>query len=274
MYTYVLIGNVEVYEVLMYDSDADEYYYDEVSIIKSSNRALVYLGEFGTVYQNYADNKLDFDASIAGSLKKPKTEYYEAQREIIALTPNNCADNNGYDRSKPSTDMVARGEIDPHMVDLWLEGCHKLASGKYVIADESAFALGFVFVQGANKGDIALTHISGSGLYSAGINADTWNSNVKDTNISGTVKKGAYFFKVYYKDGSSDTGVYRCDFMNGHIATDVVRIGGIENVNQSKTVDKIVVTCVYEIFGYWKGLFGVTKSTSTNWRCDYTLLFE
>lgn len=272
MYSYVLLGNVEVYEIVMYDAATGQYYIDEVSIVKSSNRALVYLGEFGTVYQNYADKKLHFDTAIIDTLQEPTTEHYDSQREIIQLTPQNCEDNNGYDSSKPSGDNLRKTEINPHVVDLYIDGCHKLDSGKYVIADSSALDIGFIFVQGANSGDIASNR---DAIFSAEVASDTWNSSVKDTNISGTINKGAYFLKVYYKDGSSDEGITKCNFMNGHIATDEISIATITDFNQTRSVSKVLVTCVYEINAYWKdGLGWVTYHTPTNWRCDYTILFN
>jgi len=271
-YYYMLLGIVDVYEAVLYDVKTGEYFYDVLPIVYSSNRALVYVEDIYTLSQSASDTKLDFDLSVIESLTKPTKTIYQAKRYDIEMTPVNCNDNNGYNTADQCSNSVVRDEIDKHVVDVFLEGCYQ-GDSKFIVVDKDKFRLGFKVIQDVE--DIALTQISGSGAYKAWISSDGYNGRVKDTSFNGEVKRGVYYYKVYYKDGSSDSGCSGNHFLNNMgVNDDFTLINSSYTFRDIDAIDRIEITCVYEIHVIFHGFMGFTGNTFSNWRCDKTLYFN
>ena len=232
------------------------------------------------ILRTYFYETASFKAQEIANEIAPPAEKVVTKTYDIELTPNNCNDNNGFDITKPSTDETAKNEINPHIVDLYICGCEKNEDGDYIVRNAEDFEVGFRFVQGTSGGEIELTHIKGSGVYSANISDDSFSDKVLETKINKKQGMGSYYYKIYYKNGKTgdDTNSYKCDFMRSHSKDDTVQIitkSIIDDGYELKDVDKIKITCVYEIAAWWKDFLGwVSYSTITNWRCDYTIQFE
>ena len=212
-------------------------------------------------------------SELAGKMLSRSEDEIETESYKIVLEPKSCQDNNGYNTDKPATSDIAKNEIDPHVVDLYVLGCVKNENDTYTIANKQAFEIGFVFVQGTKIGDIGLTHYNGSTVDYARVDGDSYSDHVKDTGINEKIDYGAYYYQVIYKDGTSDTGTKACNFMKGKSKNDIqVLINNEYKFNEKKKVDKINITCVYEIEAHYTG--GCGGNTYTNWRCDYTINFE
>lgn len=278
-YLYVLIGNIDVYNVVVVDKETDEFEIYTFSVVTSASRCLIYLGN-DKKYPSQSDITIEFNINdvlhiieIEPTITIPSFDLdAELATITVDLTPKNCEDNGKYDIKTPISNEVAKKEIDPDMLDLQIFGCIINNDGKYVISDRETFGLGFKFLQSYN--DIKLTHCEGSAAFKAEINSDTAASAL-DTNISKTIEKGAYWVKVHYKSGKTEDAYFETNFMNGKHKDDTVSI--LENLDFTQgsidEIEKIEIAVVYEIAVSYTGFLGFTGYTVTNWRYDYTIEF-
>lgn len=276
-YLYVLIGNIDVYNTVIVNKTTSEIQTYTFTTVSAADRRLLYLGDDIT-YPTQSDVTLNFNIDDVKDIiqQEPTTVIsntaFESSTITIDLVPQNCADDGKYNPNTPITNETAKNEINPDILDLQIFGCSINNNGKYIVNDVNDFDIGLKILQ--NYNNIELTHCEGSGIYEAYINSDT-ASGALGTNITKTVGKGAYWFKVHYKDGKTEDGYFLTNFMSEKYQNDTVSI--LENFTFSKgnvsEIEKIEIVIVYEIMAHWSGFLGIPGETVTNWRYDYVIEF-
>ena len=103
------------------------------------------------------------------------------------------------------------------------------------------------------------------------IASDTANA-VANTNISETIGKGAYWIRITYTDDTQKE-VNKTNFLDGKTKGAFIELLTNEDIDQNKTIEKIEVVLVYEMYAGGPGFLGIWWHNTTNWRCEYTLEF-
>ncbi len=195
-----------------------------------------------------------------------KSEIY-----TISTTPKNCNDNNGYNVADPTSDKIAKAEIDPDMVDIIIGGSVKEASSYSIVNDLS---LGLKVLQSENN--IRDIDVEGSGVYKANISDDTYSGAIKNTSVTNTrVGKGILYVMVTYTDYTTTSGYVNNLFSGTAKGTyiDVLSETKI-TIDQTKKIKNVRIVVAYEIQGWYKDGFGwFDYDTVTNWVIDETINF-
>ena len=85
------------------------------------------------------------------------------------------------------------------------------------------------------------------------------------------VGRGAYQVCVYRKGGIEDDPIVKTDFLSEkEIGDQIVLLNNVENI---ETIEKIKITIDYEIENPGGGDLGLSAAY-TNWRSDYTFIFQ
>lgn len=171
-----------------------------------------------------------------------------------------CDDGNGY---KPtSNDLGWHKSFD--IVELEMQNLVRNDNSTYsVAADWYPVTLNIKLVSNP-----AALPITGSEQIK-NISSDTYKNAVYGTNISGkTIGMGAYYVCLEYSDGSKFEKS-ATDIFNGKKQGDTLALN-IPN-DSNKTINKISVVVVYEIFAGAPGVMGIWWKDFHNFRCTAVL---
>lgn len=178
----------------------------------------------------------------------------------------NCYDNQSYKESQknPDEEWYKRHE-GWELGELNFYGLEK-SGNKYVVKNPQQFRIKYNLLE--NILELPL----GKGVAAAqSIASDTANA-VANTNISETIGKGAYWIRITYTDDFQKE-VNKTNFLDGKTKGTFIELLSNEDIDQNKTIEKIEVVLVYEMYAGGPGFLGIWWNNLTNWRCEYTLEF-
>ena len=178
----------------------------------------------------------------------------------------NCYDNQSYKESQknPDEEWYKRHE-GWELGELNFYGLEK-SGNKYVVKNPQQFRIKYNLLE--NILELPL----GKGVAAAqSIASDTANA-VANTNISETIGKGAYWIRITYTDDFQKE-VNKTNFLDGKTKGTFIELLSNEDIDQNKTIEKIEVVLVYEMYAGGPGFLGIWWNNFTNWRCEYTLEF-
>lgn len=266
-YLYTMIGDLDVYNVVVVDRDSAEFEVYTFSSIVTSNRQLLYIGE-ELEYSNEPSNPLEFDLSKVEDclLKEPTTDISEQNGNVIAVTMAryNCNDGNNYNKNEQEESADWRSRHNGYEIgQLNLYGC-KGSGNQYSIVDHEQFAIRYQVLKDVD--DLPKVKTSSTKL------ADDSATSVKGTNIDGKVGYGAYWVRVTYTDDSQEC-FNKTNVLKNATEGTMVTLLTSDNIADGKSIKSIDVVFVYEIYAGGPGFLGIWWHEHSNWRCEYTYSF-
>jgi len=270
-YRYTLFSQCDVFCVLIYDVEEDEYYKEY--IVNARENTYFYGLDFSTS-PNFArsfQDSISLDDSLLEDLDVP-TETLELPNDVIVFTdyqisldPRSCAKDNGYDTDDTEDDDLAKNEIDPDLVKLLITNAYAMDDDGYIFGPD--FGLHLKLIQDPN--DVTVTHYSGSTVQNAQISIDTAKS-ASGTTINSQIKSGAVYLLLTYSDGTTQEH-FEVNIFEGLTNNSTIHLLDDISVDDNKEIESIQITVVYEIVANWQGFLGIWSTTHTNWRIDYTV---
>lgn len=217
------------------------------------------------------NEKIEFNVALLNDLDvEAELDRYVSvfSIESVLMERKNCKCNNKYDASVQDTAVFYHHE-GFELGDLQLLGCEKVGS-KYRVVDKSKFALQYKLLHSPDKlptGDekktLSLFKDEETGV------VDTGLENVP-------LGEGAYWLRVFYKDGSAQTKFSGCDLLNGAVQGDIFTLVDMMQLSANKEVASIEIVFVYELKMYIeKDGFGTLndKKEYSAWRCSAIIDF-
>ncbi|HRY78496.1 MAG TPA: hypothetical protein P5154_07030, partial [Candidatus Izemoplasmatales bacterium] len=141
-YRYTLFSQCDVFCVLIYDVEEDEYYKEY--IVNARENTYFYGLDFSTS-PNFArsfQDSISLDDSLLEDLDVP-TETLELPNDVIVFTdyqisldPRSCAKDNGYDTDDTEDDDLAKNEIDPNLVKLLITNAYAMDDDGYIFGPD------------------------------------------------------------------------------------------------------------------------------------------
>ncbi len=266
-YLYTLIGDLDVYNIVVVDRDTEEFEVYTFSSVVTSNRQLLYLGD-ELEYSSEPSDPLEFDLSKVEDclLKEPTTDISELNDSVITVTMNryNCNDGNNYNKNEREESATWRSRHNGYEIgQLNLYGCVKNGN-QYNIVDENNFAIRYQVLKDTE--DLPRVNTSSTKL------ANDKATSVKGTNINERVGYGAYWVRVTYTDGSQDT-FNKTNVLKNATKGTIVTLLTKNDIDTKKSIESIDVVLVYEIDAGAPGFLGIWWHEYTNWRCEYKYSF-
>lgn len=178
----------------------------------------------------------------------------------------NCFDNQNYKESQKNTDqMWYKRHEGWELGELNFYGLEK-NNNKYVVKNLQDFGIKYNLIQNIDElplgnGDAALQNI----------NSDTANT-VSNTNISETIGKGAYWIRISYTDDTQKE-INKTNFLNGKTKNSYIDLLTADDIDQNKSIKKIEIVVVYEMYVGGPGFLGIWWHDWSNWRCEFSLEF-
>lgn len=280
-YRVTFYETVKAYGVLIYDVEENTYTPTSQTFLKGNSTVRMWEESPSPVFEYEKSETLDFDVEKAilyaqnnppsaiepdqgnENLDNPKT-----QKISVIMNRYNCNDGNNYNKNEPEESEVWRSRHDGYEIgQLNLYGCQQMGSD-YRVCEPDKFAVRYEVLQ--NSDDLPrvgtkITHIQN----------DT-AKNVVGTNIDTQVGYGAYWVRITYTDDSqnqySKTNILK-NATNGTIIDIVTQ----DNIDKTKSIQRIDVVVAYEIYGGGPGVLGklgIWWHEYTNWRCEYTYIFN
>lgn len=293
-YRYILMGELSVYGVVIYDFKNDIYGLTNYSVLSACYFTFDYC-ESSAKFDNDNYNVLPFvfDEQYIKNLPMPNYSIYEgslsedsgetgtgnlpsedlSKRSIdITFMRESCKLDNGFDPSASGTDkdILAHSTFD--LFELVLSNSVKGTDGKYYVLKGQKPKLELRVLQNINKLPTG-SHLGSVNWTIHNIADDNYDKSVYGTNISGQkLHKGAYYIKVNYIDGSFSE-FNAVDILNEAAKNNLILLKF--DINSNKILKSIEVVCVYELYyDYMSSIWnwGGTKCYA-NWRCSISLQF-
>ena len=268
-YRYTLFGVCDIYAVIAYQLDTGTIYKDYVVCARPGS---YYYGiDYSETSHFDADeniNKLVFDESVLENLElNADLENYNPYQNPVRITMvrQGIADGNQYNPDKPETNSSFIGyHKNFELGELVASEC-RIVGNQYVVHDNADFALRYHLLQ--NPKDLP-----GDNSNITKDICDDSETSVYGTSISGRIGKGAYWVRVTYRDYSQEEYTAR-NFLATAVNDSYIDLIPAGSLASNKTVAKIEVVVVYEMFTGAPGFLGIWWKDYTNWRCTYTFNF-
>ncbi len=220
-----------------------------------------------------ASNKIEnfsFDGQLVKTLPTPAKTYGEITTPDpidtfwtpITVTMNryNCNNDNGYNKNQQTNLLNLQMHDNFELGELRLYGCQE-TNNKFVIKNSDDFSLKWRVLE--NVTDLP----SETKAYSL---SEDSNSNVIGTNISKSVKHGAYWVRITYTDDYQNQ-FNDTDIMKNATKDTFVELINSNSLKEKKKIKKIEVVIVYEL---QPKIPLVLSPFFSNWRLEYTFDFE
>lgn len=268
---------VKAYGVLIYDVEEEKYAASSQTFLQSNSTIRLWEESQDGVYNYEETENLDFDIAnailyaqenppvqVESGKGNENTDLPETQKISVTMNRYNCNDGNNYNKNEPEESADWRSRHNGYEIgQLNLYGCQQVKEG-YKIGEPNKFAIRYQVLQ--NIDDLPrvgtdLTHVE---------NDDA--TSVKGTNISSRVGYGAYWVRITYTNDSqiqyNKTNILKYA-TNGTIIDIVTQ----DNIDITKTIKKIEIVVVYELYAGAAGFLGIWWHEYSNWRCEYTYEF-
>ena len=275
-YRYALYGTLDVYYICVTSNNNSELISIEANVCARENDYFVRSeysadGNFDNIPESNIVFAHDFFKQLPLPTANAPSEFLP-QTYYIQCNKYNCQLDNGYDISKPTiNDDRAIYGINSDVCEIVLNGTVKKNDAYSIVNGNSGLEIGLKMLQPYDW--IELTDFPGHTYQSAKISNDGLNK-VSGTSINKAVGHGAVYIIVSYSDGTASSA-FATDIMNGKTTgeyIDILEVTDI-NINAAKTISEVSIHLVYEIEGFWQGVFGIWDSTYTNWHCINELRF-
>ncbi len=266
-YLYTMIGDLDVYNVVVVDRNSEEFEVYTLSSVVTSNRQLLYLGE-ELEYSSEPSNPLVFELNQVEDclLKEPTINIGEQNGDMIAVTMEryNCNDGNNYNKNEREESASWRSRHDNYEIgQLNLYGCVKNGN-QYSIVDDNLFAIRYQVLEDVDN--LPRVKTSSTKL------ADDSATSVKGTNIDDKVGYGAYWVRVTYTDDSQES-FNKTNVLKNATKGTIVTLLDNNDISDDKSIKSVDVVFVYEIYAGGPGFLGIWWHEHSNWRCEYTYSF-
>ena len=264
----------DIYALVVYNKTARTFSWTYLSYAEKDAKNIIETIEYSPngIFASDRVSKLEFDTSLIDKInvnetltnKSPTTE---APTVPISIDVNKhlCATDKSYSLN---TDGIEKDGVNDHslfeMGHLVIYGCKETSNNVFKISEADKFNLEYIFDEDPDK----LPNSRNNELY---ISNDSTKS-VEGTDIQGeAIGYGAYSIKIIRKDGSTMKSTVVRNFMQNKDKGSVVNmLASLVNKNELSDVAKIEITIVYELYFY----ASIFDHHHTNWRSDYTLIFE
>lgn len=268
-YRYTLFARCDIYAVVAYNLQTKECGYNYLVCARPNT----YFNQIDYSESNdfpaTGSNELEFDVSILNTIDLDQIieRNEETNNPIKIIMPRkNCNDGNNYDYNQPEESATWRSRHNGfELGELYLYGSKKHGS-LYGIENQKSFSLKYKIIQNINNlpndGTVKLLCVEN----------DDANS-VMGTNINSRVGKGAYWVRITYNDDVQKE-FNKTNFMNNKSNNSYIELISPNNIDSSKTIKKIEVVVVYELFAGAPGFLGIWWKEYTNWYCSYTFNFQ
>lgn len=262
-YGYILAGNLRIYVLLVRDISTDEYSIEYYSDILQCWTEFCY---FPTAddFLNYKYDTIDFD--IPENLPIPDT--YNAPEKYdpitVQMTRYSCRQDNQYNKSEAASENDAQYRHEGfELGELVLYGCAGVGNS-FKAGEANKLSVKYHVLLDAED-------LPRNGSSLTKVENDT-ETRARGTNIDSQIGYGAYWIRITYADGMqiqrSKTNIFRYTTADSYI--DLMED---MQVDPAKTITKIDVVIVYELYSGGPGFMGIWWKHHTNWRCEYTFNF-
>lgn len=300
-YLYMLMGDLNVYNVVLVDTVNEEFVVSTFTTVKQSHMQLVYLGpDFNAdvEYENLPIEVFNFRISNVMEQIERDISGEDNSREIVDISdiieeskpkewkpfdftnlPQNCADNNGYDYN--TNDDYALS---------WVENCNLgymtingsiNNNGVFEIVDYDKFNLVFSLTKDPyNLGKVNVANFGDREIY---ITNDNWSGRIYNVEVSEgkSVGYGLCVVTCYYDDNTQSNILEYRDFFKNKASNSKINV--TPEIDRNKNLIEINVTIVYKMevivttlhgSGVITGLIKFPVKKTPNWRYDYSIKFN
>lgn len=286
-YRYILMGEINVYGVVIYDFKNDTYKLTNYSLLAARYFTFDYCSS-SAQFKNESYETLPFnldeqyiknlpvpEQSIEsiGSNVPPTIETLKPEINSIVFNRQSCKLDNGFDPRDAGTDIDISAHSTFELYDLQLHNCVKLSDGKYCVPDGLEPQLILKLLQ--DPAHLPTGKQFGSTNWTKHwVSDDNYSKLIYGTNITNQmIRSGAYYLKISYTDGSIE------EFNGVHILEGASKDNLISlnfDLKSGKILKSIDVVFVYELFyDYMSHAFDWNGTKCyANWRCSATLQFE
>ena len=210
-------------------------------------------------WTRYPGGTTRFEGAVEENLELYPFAYLQTKN--IKFSVDRCEQDNGY---KPTSTDIGWWHSGYEVVELETQNLVQNEDSSYSVA-AAWYPVTLNIKLLSNPGSLPITG-SEQNKY---ISSDTYQNAIYGTNISGTaVGKGAYYVCIEYTDGSRYEK-NATDIFNGKKQGDSLALN-IPN-ETGKTITKISVVVVYEIFAGAPGVMGIWWKDFPNYRCSAVL---
>ncbi len=272
-YKLVLAGEMDVYQIVAFEVDTGRLYATYfVSDIDPEKTYVTMVSSSSNNFEIPDERRLKPLDSIdlSGISIPPEEKRTEKTLSPIQLLYRKtvCRLDNGYDPSDREDDAFRLKLHEGYEIgETSLYGCEKRPnSNQYIVRNKEEFSISLKVT--ADLWNLPLR----AGAHKINISDDPCN-RVAGTNISSAVGKGAYWVRICYTDGTIEE-YNRCNFLNGQNKDSVIEFVSAEEIDSSRTLSRIEIVFVYEIFAGAPGkIFGIWWKSYANYRCTVNLSF-
>lgn len=277
-YRYILMGELNVYGVVIYDIANKTYSLTNYPVLAASYYTWDFCAtsaQFNT--DNYEVLPFELNEQYIKNLPIPteniKTNPVFGQTKdiVIDYEMQSCLLDNGFDPSESGTEKDKLAHSTFKLFDLVLMNAAEGVNG-YYIPNGKQLKLNLKVLQNPSKLPTG-SHLGAVNWTVHNISDDSYDKVVYGTNISGKkIHSGAYYVKITYTDGTFDE-FHTVDFLNGAKKNNLISLDF--KIDNEKVLKSMEVVIVYELYyDYMRHIFnwGGTKRYA-NWRCLATLQF-
>lgn len=269
--------NVKAYGVLIYDVEDNKYVTASQTFLKSNSTVRLWEQSPDGIFEYEKADKLDFDvesaikyaqnnppSSVDVDNEQENPDTSKSQKISVTMNRYNCNDGNNYNKNEQEESAVWRSRHNGFEIgQLNIYGCTQI-NNSYTVNEADKFAIRYQVLQ--NTEDLPrvgtqLTHVENDSA-----------TQVTGTNINSRIGYGAYWVRITYTD-DSQIQYNKADVLKNATNGTIVDIVTQDNIDSSKTISKIEVVLVYELYAGGPGVLGIWWHEYTNWRCEYTYNF-
>ena len=268
---------VKAYGILIYDVENNKYATASQTFLKSNSTIRLWEQSTDGSFDYEKTDKLNFDVesaikyaqnnpplSVDVDNEKENLDTSKSQKISVIMDRYNCNDGNNYNKNEEEESANWRSRHNGFEIgQLNIYGCTQI-NKNYIVSESDKFAIRYQVLQ--NTEDLPrvgtqLTHVENDSA-----------TQVTGTNINEKVGYGAYWVRITYTD-DSQIQYNKTDVLKNATNGTIVDIVTQDNLDASKTISKIDVVLVYELYaGLPRNRFSWWHEY-TNWRCEYTYNF-
>ena len=289
VYYYILLGDIDVYNVVVVNAETKSTEVGTFSTIVRSEKQMIYVGE-EEEYNDTPNEKLNFELSevesiinnaiVNGQGVTDITEEIKAGLpEKIDLTRYTIKNGEHYNKSKESTSKVYKNaHIKFDLGQLYLYGCSNMGE-KYIVKNQSRFSIKYNILQDLENLDFEDFKDGATWNY------DEYNqlSEDSDKSIYGTnivnekIGKGAYWIRITYGDNMDEQDEFNgTNFMSGKSKNSYIELLSEKDIRKDVPIKQIEIVIVYELKVKVVSKWGIVKNGDVdypNYRLETTILF-
>ena len=269
-YGYTLTGNLQIYVFAVYDVQKDTYsveYYSDITNYWYSFDYFENSDEFNNLSFDAIDFVLPSDLPVpTQNLEDVLPSEVEYPKIVSQMERYNCNDGNQYNKAEEESSEDWKKRHNGFEVgELNLYGCINKQENVFTIKNMEQFSIKYHVLENTEN-------LPRVGTQSTRLNEDT-ETRAMGTNISSKIGFGAYWLRVTYTDDVQEQ-YNRTNILKAATKDTYVELINSDMIKNGKEIAKIEVVVLYEIYSGGPGFLGIWWNEYTNWRCEYTYIFE